>query len=90
MQGYVKLIREDGGIDLSLQAKGIKQLEEGAEHILAQLKKQGGFIPLHDKSSPEDIIQHLKMSKKNFKKSVGILFKNKTILLEPNGIRLIK
>lgn len=89
LQGYVKLVREDGGIDLSLQAKGVKQLEEGAQDILNQLKKQGGFIPLHDKSSPEDIIHHLKMSKKNFKKSVGILFKDKKILLEPNGIRLV-
>jgi hypothetical protein len=89
MRGYVKQIREDLHIDLSLQAQGLQRLEDGAEIILSALQAQKGFIPFTDDSSPEDIQQHLKMSKKNFKKSVGILFKQKRILIEQNGIRLI-
>lgn len=89
MRGFIKLIREDGGIDISLQAKGVKRLEEGAERILAKLATQKGFLKLHDKSTPDDITRELNMSKKNFKKSVGILYKLKKISLEEEGIRLI-
>ncbi|MBL7772794.1 MAG: RNA-binding protein [Chitinophagaceae bacterium] len=89
-RGYIKQIRENDQIDLSLQPIGMQRLEDGAEQIVQALEKQKGFIPLTDNSSPEDIQQQLKMSKKNFKKSVGILFKQKRILLENNGIRLVK
>lgn len=90
LRGFIKQIREEDQIDLCLQATGMQRLEDGAEQILDALSHQGGFIPLTDNSSPELIQQHLKMSKKNFKKSVGILFKQKRILLETNGIRLVK
>lgn len=88
MKGYIKLIREDNKIDVSLRKVGLENLEEGAAHIIAELKSNDGFLALHDKSDPEDIQLHLQMSKKNFKRSVGILYKQKLIKLEKAGIRL--
>lgn len=88
-KGFVKAIREDGKIDVSLQKQGLEQLESGAQQILDELKKNDGFLALHDKSDPEDIQIELQMSKKNFKRSVGILYKQKLIKLEKDGIRLI-
>jgi predicted RNA-binding protein (virulence factor B family) len=89
LQGYIKLIREDGGIDISLQAKGLKRLETGAEKIIEHLKQNKGFVNLTDKSSPEEILSKFQMSKKNFKQSVGILFKQRLIRIETDGIYLL-
>lgn len=86
--GYIKTIREDGKIDVSLQRQGLDQLEDGAQQILNELKANDGYLALHDKSDPEDIQVQLQMSKKNFKRSVGILYKKKLIKLEKEGIRL--
>lgn len=88
-KGYIKTIRDDDKIDVSLQKKGLEQLEEGAAQILNELRENKGFLPLHDKSDPLDIQLQLQMSKKNFKRSVGILYKKKLIKLEKNGISLI-
>jgi hypothetical protein len=88
LTGYIKLIREDGGIDISLQAKGVKQLEVGSEIIMNYLKKNKGILKLTDKSDAEEIMQILKMSKKNFKKSVGMLYKQRLIVLEKETILL--
>ena len=88
-QGFVKKIRPDGKIDLSLQAQGYKkQVPEAAERLLKQIQKSSGFLPLTDKSPPEQIYESLKMSKKAFKKAVGMLYKKRLILLEKEGIRL--
>lgn len=89
LQGYIKLIREDGGIDISLQAKGLKRLETGAEKIIEHLKQNKGYVNLTDKSSPEEILSKFQMSKKNFKQSVGILFKQRLIRIETDGIYLL-
>ena len=89
IKGYVKKLRPDGKLDISLRKEGIENLEAGAQQILEELKKQNGYLPLHDKSSPDEIQSHLQMSKKNFKRSVGILYKKKLIALEPNGIKQI-
>ena len=88
VKGYIKRIREDKKIDVSLRKEGLENLEEGAEQILSELKSNEGFLPLHDKSDPEEIQLELQMSKKNFKRSVGILYKKKLIKLEKDGIRL--
>jgi hypothetical protein len=89
MKGYVKTIRPDNKIDVSLRKGGMETLESGAEAILNELKSNGGFLPLHDKSAPEEIQVELQMSKKNFKRSVGILYKQKLITIEESGIRLV-
>ncbi len=89
MKGFIKNIREDNTIDISLQPKGVKRLEEGAEFILSYLQKHQGTLHLSDKSDPEKISAVLKMSKKNFKKSIGILYKQKLILIHEDKITLV-
>ena len=89
MKGFIKSIRDDNSIDVSLHPKGIKRLEEGAESILNYLKKHQGMLHLTDNSSPEEIVSLLKMSKKNFKKSIGILYKQKLIALNEKSISLL-
>lgn len=86
--GYIKQIREDGKIDVSLRKTGMDNLEEGAQKILAELKANDGYLQLHDKSDPEDIQFQLEMSKKNFKRSLGTLYKKKLVVLEKDGVRL--
>ena len=88
-QGLVKKIRDDGRIDCTLQPIGFKASAGKAKSTLLEaLTKSGGYLPLHDKSSPEEIADALHMSKKNFKRAAGILFKEKKILIEEHGIRL--
>ncbi|MCP4456459.1 MAG: GntR family transcriptional regulator [Cytophagales bacterium] len=89
MKGYVKTIRADRKIDVSLRQTGLENLESGATQILEALKKNEGYLPLHDKSDPTDIQLELQMSKKNFKRSVGVLYKKKLIQLQDEGIRLV-
>ena len=88
-EGFVKKIRDDGKVDLSLEAQGYqKQIPAAAKNLIQQLKNNEGFLPLTDKSPPDDIYKKLKMSKKAFKKAVGMLYKQRLIILEKNGIRL--
>lgn len=86
-KGYIKKIREDNKIDVSLQKTGLENLESGAEKIMKVLESNEGFLSLTDKSSPDDIQLQLQMSKKNFKRSIGILYKKRLISLEPDGIK---
>lgn len=88
MPGYIKTIREDGKIDVSLRKTGQDSIHELAERILTELHKKGGFIPLHDKSSPAEIQRALGESKKSFKMAIGNLYKRGEISIESNGIRL--
>lgn len=89
--GYIKKIREDGGIDVSLQPIGFKKtLVKNEIKLLEELKKKEGFIALHDKSSPDDIKYQLNMSKKAFKSAIGGLYRLKLITLEDDGIRLVE
>lgn len=90
IKGYVKAVRQDGKLDISLRQVGLANLETGAQQILDELTAGNGFLPLHDKSDPEDIQSLLQMSKKNFKRSVGILYKKELITIAKNGIRLKK
>lgn len=88
IKGYVKKVRQDGKLDISLRKEGIENLEAGAQQILDELESNEGFLPVHDKSDPETIQSLLQMSKKNFKRSVGILYKKELITLQKDGIRL--
>lgn len=87
-KGYVKTVRDDGKVDVSLEKQGYQNVEPNAQKILDKLKANGGFLPLHDKSSPDLIQMHLEMSKKTFKKAVGALYRQKVIRLEGKGIYL--
>lgn len=87
-RAFIKKKREDGKLDLQITPLGRQKYEEGAEKILDSLKDKK-FLPLHDKSSPEEIKQWLGMSKKHFKQSIGQLYKLKKIRLLKNGIALV-
>jgi len=87
-QGFVKKIREDGKIDVSLQQQGVQGMRDARASLLEMLKENDGFLPLHDKSSPEEIYDLLGMSKKNFKKAVGNLYREKKISMGEDGIKL--
>jgi uncharacterized protein len=88
-QAYIKKVREDGKIDLSLEPIGKIRFEQNAEKILAFLKRNGGATHLTDKSTPEDVYELLQMSKKNFKAALGTLYKAHKISLEKNQTRLL-
>ncbi len=87
--GYIKKVREDGLVDVILQPQGFKPASEQASvTIVSALKKAGGFLPLHDKSDPQEIYKRLQMSKKLFKKTIGALYKDQKIILRDDGIEL--
>ncbi|GAB3907793.1 S1-like domain-containing RNA-binding protein [Larkinella knui] len=88
LTGYVKTIREDNRIDVSLQKPGYENVEPNAQRILATLKDQKGFLPLNDYSEPEEIYKSLEMSKKTFKKAIGALFRERKIVIKEDGIYL--
>jgi len=90
MTGYVKKVRPDNKIDITLQKHGFRAIEPNAQTVLNVLKAEGGFLALHDKSSPEDIKDILQLSKKNFKKAIGTLYKQRKIKIESDGISLIE
>lgn len=90
LTAYVKAWREDGKLDISLQTSGYETIDPMSEKILNDLQEAGGFLPYHDKSHPDEIKQAFKMSKKNFKKAIGKLYKERKIVIENKGIRLAK
>ena len=92
VKGYIKEVREDEKIDVSLTPLGylkIEGLAGIAKTILDSLKAQGGYVAVHDKSEPELIYSLFRCSKKAFKQAIGALYKQKIINLEAEGIRLI-
>lgn len=89
MEAYIKKVRDDEKIDVVIQPEGYKSIEPNAEFIYEELKAAGGFLPLHDKSSPEEIKNHLGLSKKLFKKAIGALYRDKIIAIKEDGIELL-
>ncbi len=89
-KGYIKPLREDGKIDVSLFAVGHQSIEPNAQKILEKLKDNEGFLPYTDKSDPELIRKEFGISKKLFKKSLGTLYKQKLVLLKSDGVYLAK
>lgn len=88
LKGYIKQVKEGNLIDVSLQKIGFENIDINSKLILDLLSKNGGRLNLHDNSSPEEIQKMLKMSKKTFKRAVGILYRQKMILLEGEQIVL--
>jgi predicted RNA-binding protein (virulence factor B family) len=89
MKGFIKTIRPDNKIDVSLQKLGYENIEPNAEKILDELRASRGFLKLNDNSDPDDIKTVLKMSKKTFKKAIGALYKEKRIEIKDDGIYLV-
>lgn len=90
MRGYIKTIRPDNKIDVSLEKIGYERIEPNADKILNELRASRGFLRLNDNSHPEDIKTVLQMSKKTFKKAIGALYKDKLIEIKEDGIYLVK
>ena len=86
---YIANIRPDGKLDLRLEPVGMVRIDSQAERILNAIKDNNGVLKLHDKSPAEEIYQALGMSKKDFKKGVGALYKSKLIALRSDCISLL-
>ncbi len=86
LTAYVKNVRDDHKLDLALQPQGAKMLDTTANMIYEQLLENDGFLPFHDKSAPEAIMERFQLSKKAFKKGVGVLYRERKIVLKEDGI----
>lgn len=89
LPGYIKNIRLDGKIDLTLQKPGAQRVDAASQKILDALHAQQGFLPYTDKTPPEIIYREFGLSKKVFKRSLGALYKKRLVKLEPHGIQLL-
>ena len=89
IEGYIKQVRFDGKIDLSLQAVDANRFGTLADQIVDYLKKQGGFMPVTDKSPPQVIYNLFGVSKKTYKRAIGGLYKKRLITFENNGTKLV-
>ncbi|MGB7325274.1 MAG: S1-like domain-containing RNA-binding protein [Rubripirellula sp.] len=88
IEGYIKRVRDDGKIDLSL--KSSREIRDNSSQVIQDyLRDHDGFAPVHDKSDPEQIFDLFGMSKKQFKKAIGGLYRQKLIAIEKAGIRLV-
>ncbi len=88
IKGYIKHIREDEKIDLSLEKAGYEKIDPITESILNKLAANNGFLPLNDKTDPDTISETFQISKKNFKKAIGALYKQRIISIDEDGIRM--
>ncbi|MGV3001739.1 CvfB family protein [Vibrio sp. E150_018] len=86
LKGYIKGIREDGRINLSLQKIGVAKMDDLSEKVMHVLETKGGFLPLSDKSTPEAIFTVFRTSKGTFKKTIGGLYKQGKIRIDKDGI----
>lgn len=89
-EAFVKKVREGNKLDIGLGKQGVEKLDNDQFTILKLLKMHKGFLPYHDKSSPDEIYAFFGISKKAFKMNIGILYKSKQITLEADGIRLVQ
>ena len=91
--GYIKKVRDDEKLDVSLQPTGYQRaVGDGAiaERIMKELQRAGGFLPYGDKTDADVIVRTFGCSKKNFKKSIGSLYKERCIEITSDGIKLVK
>jgi len=86
--GYISKVREDGKIDVSLYPAGRKKAETSSELIVEFMKRNDGFMKFTDKSPADEIYQTFGISKKNFKMSLGKLYKERLVKISPDGVRL--
>jgi predicted RNA-binding protein (virulence factor B family) len=89
LKGVVKKVRPGNKLDIALGQIGYRNIEPNAERVMQELQDNSGFLNLTDKSSPEAIKNVLQMSKKNFKKAIGSLYRERQIEIKPDGIYLV-
>ena len=88
ISGYISKVREDGKIDVSLYPAGKKKAETSSELIVEFMKRNDGFMKFTDKSPADEIYETFGISKKNFKMSLGKLYKERLVKISPDGVRL--
>jgi predicted RNA-binding protein (virulence factor B family) len=88
--GFVNKVREDEKIDLLLEKPGYEKVDAISQKILDEIKANRGFMAVSDKTSPDMIKALFGISKKNFKKAIGSLYKKRMITFDSDGIRLSK
>ena len=89
-KGYVRRITEDGRIDISLQQQGFAQVKDSVEVLRALLREHNGFLPINDNSDPQEVARLTQMSKKVFKRCLGMLLKNREVEQTEEGIKQIE
>ena len=89
IKGWVKKVREDGKLTVTLQRPGYRSIEPNAQQVLNVLKISGGSLPLNDRSTPEEVQNLLQMSKKSFKRAIGTLYKQRKIDIKVDTIELL-
>ena len=89
IEARVLEVKEDGKLDLSLRQKAYVQMDVDSALILDKLKQAGGSLPYQDKSSAEEIKEEFNLSKAAFKRAIGRLYKERVIVIEKDGIRLV-
>ena len=89
LTGYIKRVRDDGKVDVTLRKKGYEEVQDAQSVVLQKLVTNGGLLPLTDNSAPEEISKWLGMSKKTFKKAVGGLYKAGKVRMTADAIYLI-
>lgn len=90
LRGFVHRITDDNRIDVTLQQQGFAQVRDSAQTLLDLLRQHGGCLPLNDDSDPEEVRRLTAMSKKTFKRSVGMLLKQGHVEMNEQGIRIHK
>lgn len=88
IEGRVVKVRDDGKLMIGLRKKAYLQMDDDSQFVLAEIKKRGGRLPFNDKASPELIRSQFNMSKNEFKRAVGRLFKERKIVINPDSIEL--
>ncbi|MFN0002128.1 MAG: hypothetical protein ACKVOF_04970 [Pseudohongiellaceae bacterium] len=89
LKGWIKALRPDGKIDLSITMLDAESRDELQEIIMRYLASKGGRANLSDKSAPEEIFYLFKTSKKNFKRAIGSLYKDRKIKIADDHIELV-
>ncbi len=90
LTGYIKKVRHDGKVDVTLQRSGVKGMTDARDQLLAKLEEWDGFIPYTDKTDPDVIREKMNLSKKAFKRAIGNLLKERKIIFDERGITLRK
>lgn len=88
IDGFIRTVRSDGKIDLGLDPAGHQRIAPLSEKVIEALKKSGGRLPYHDRSSPEEIREVFGMSKKAFKQAIGVLYRERRLVISPDGIMI--
>jgi predicted RNA-binding protein (virulence factor B family) len=88
IDGYIRSVRPDGKIDLTINPAGYEKVAPLKEQVLEALAAKGGSLPLNDASTPEEIRNAFGVSKKAFKQAIGALYRERKIVIEDSGIRL--